>query len=58
MTDSVIKQPAFVLANNDAPAYWQDGALWLVLAAADQTMGMFTMIEQLMPGGGPPPTRA
>jgi len=28
MTSPAIRQPdAFVLANDDAPAYWQDGAL-------------------------------
>ncbi len=57
MTETTVRRPApFVLANDDAPAYWKDGALWLILAAADRTQGVFTMLEQLMPGGGGPPS--
>ena len=61
MTQSETIQPAttqpapFVTRPEDAPAYWQDGALWTVLASGEQTQGVFTMLEQLMPGGGGPP---
>ncbi|MCO8244131.1 quercetin 2,3-dioxygenase [Haladaptatus sp. AB643] len=47
---------AFVTASEDAPDFWRNGILWSILISADETMGLFTMIEQLMPeGGGPPP---
>lgn len=47
---------AFVSTPDDAPSYWQRDTLWTVLASADQTMGVFTLIEQLMPqGSGPGP---
>jgi len=44
-----------VVAADDAPAYWNRGALWTVLLAADQTRGEITLIEQLMPQGSGPP---
>ena len=46
----------FINTSDKAPAFWQNDALWVVLAAAEQTRGMFTMLEQLMPEkNGPPP---
>ena len=53
----VATQPApFINTSDKAPAFWQNDALWVVLAAAEQTAGMFTMLEQLMPEkNGPPP---
>lgn len=57
MTEPNHKQPApFVTAPGDAPAFWQNDALWTVLASGEKTLGVFTMLEQLMPiGNGPPP---
>ncbi len=34
-----------------APAYWQMGSLWSVLASGAQTGGSYSLIEQLMPPG-------
>lgn len=39
----------------DSPAYWYRGALWNVLLSADQTLGEFTFIEQIVPAGAGPP---
>jgi mannose-6-phosphate isomerase-like protein (cupin superfamily) len=38
-----------------APAYWYRGVLWDVLLSADQTLGEFTFIEQIIPAGAGPP---
>jgi mannose-6-phosphate isomerase-like protein (cupin superfamily) len=38
-----------------SPAYWYRGALWNVLMSADQTLGEFTLIEQIVPAGAGPP---
>lgn len=48
--------PPQITAPDAAPAYWNRGALWTVLLAADQTQGALTLLEQLMPGGDGPPT--
>lgn len=45
-----------IVAVGDAPAYWNCGAPGTVLLAADQPQGGFTLLRQLMPGGGGPPT--
>ena len=44
-----------VVAAENAPAYWNRGALWTVCLAAGQTDGAFTLLEQLMPEGNAPP---
>lgn len=38
-----------------SPAYWYRGALWNVLMSADQTLGEFTLLEQIVPAGAGPP---
>lgn len=43
-----MSQP-FLSQPDDAPAYWNRAALWMVRLAADQTEGSFTLLEQLMP---------
>jgi mannose-6-phosphate isomerase-like protein (cupin superfamily) len=40
----------------ESPAYWYRDLLWNVLFSADQTLGEFGMLEQLIPPGGGPPT--
>lgn len=51
------ENPAQVLLGRagDSPAYWYRGVLWDVLMSADQTLGEFTFIEQLIPAGAGPP---
>ena len=49
-----MSQP-FLTQPDDAPAYWNRAALWMVRLAADQTEGSFTLLEQLMPAGNGPP---
>ncbi|WP_101951519.1 cupin domain-containing protein [Mycobacterium sp. 3519A] len=39
----------------ESPAYWYRGVLWDVLMSADQTLGEFTFIEQIIPAGAGPP---
>jgi mannose-6-phosphate isomerase-like protein (cupin superfamily) len=39
----------------ESPAYWYRGALWNVLMSADQTLGEFTLLEQIIPAGAGPP---
>jgi quercetin dioxygenase-like cupin family protein len=47
---------AFISDVEQAPSFWQQGALWTILASSDQTQGEFSVIEQLMPAAsGPPP---
>ncbi|CAA9330412.1 MAG: hypothetical protein AVDCRST_MAG90-1445 [uncultured Microvirga sp.] len=47
---------SFVHAGDEAPAYWMQDILWIMLADAEQTGGRWSMMEQLMPqGSGPPP---
>lgn len=46
----------FINRLETAPAFWQNDALWTVMVSADETLGMFTLLEQLMPEkNGPPP---
>ncbi|OBF22730.1 cupin [Mycobacterium kubicae] len=49
--------PAKVLLGRagDSPAYWYRGVLWDVLMSADQTLGEFTLLEQIIPAGSGPP---
>lgn len=42
---------AYLRGRDDAPAYWQMGILWIMLATAADTGGQFTLIEQLMAEG-------
>ena len=39
----------------ESPAYWYRGGLWNVLMSADQTMGEFTLLDQIIPSGAGPP---
>ena len=46
----------YLRGRDDAPAYWQIGILWTMLATAEDTGGQFTLMEQLMaPGPQAPP---
>jgi mannose-6-phosphate isomerase-like protein (cupin superfamily) len=39
----------------ESPTYWYRAGLWNVLMSADQTLGEFTLLEQIVPSGlGPP----
>jgi mannose-6-phosphate isomerase-like protein (cupin superfamily) len=38
-----------------SPAYWYRGTLWNVLMSADETLGEFTLLEQIIPAGAGPP---
>lgn len=38
-----------------SPAYWYRAVLWNVLMSADQTLGEFTLLEQVIPAGAGPP---
>lgn len=51
MSQSV--QP-YILTNQNAPALWSLGTLWIPLATGALTGGALTVIEQQMPGGGGP----
>ena len=47
---------AYLANNTDAPAYWQVGILWAMLAMGDQTAGQFSLMEEWCPkDSGPPP---
>jgi mannose-6-phosphate isomerase-like protein (cupin superfamily) len=39
----------------ESPAYWYRAVLWNVLMSADQTLGEFTLLEQIIPAGAGPP---
>lgn len=46
----------FIHHADDAPAYWTQGILWVMLADREDTGGRWSMMEQLLPkGSGPPP---
>lgn len=48
----------FVHQVDDAPAYWGQDILWIMLADANDTGGRWSMMEQEMPkGAGPSPHR-
>jgi mannose-6-phosphate isomerase-like protein (cupin superfamily) len=46
---------AFVTSRDDAPAYWFNDTLWIVLADVHQTGGSFSVLEQWMRAGVGPP---
>jgi hypothetical protein len=47
---------AYMEHNTNAPAYWQVGILWAMLATSDQTNGQFSLMEEWCPkDSGPPP---
>lgn len=50
-------KPAEVLLGQAgaSPAYWYRVVLWNVLMSADQTLGEFTLLEQIVPAGAGPP---
>lgn len=42
MTEPNSTQPdPFIITSEDAPAFWQNDALWTVLASGEKTMGIF-----------------
>jgi quercetin dioxygenase-like cupin family protein len=46
---------AYVMNSADAPAFWQLGDLWRLMASGVQTGGSFAALDQsVVPGGGPP----
>ena len=48
----------FVKTRDDAPAYWSQDILWLILASGNDTGGRWSMMEELCPkGSGAPPHR-
>ena len=52
----MIGSTGFIHHADEAPAYWMQGILWVMLADRDETGGRWSMMEQLMPmGAGPPP---
>jgi mannose-6-phosphate isomerase-like protein (cupin superfamily) len=42
---------AYMRSAKDAPAYWNVGGLFIVLAAAKDTGGAYSILEQMMPKG-------
>jgi len=48
--------PPYVLTNENAPAFWSVGILWIPLATGVLTGNTFTLIEQRMHNGSGPPT--
>jgi quercetin dioxygenase-like cupin family protein len=41
---------------DEAPAFWEAGALWLLLASGEQTAGRYSLLWELCPqGSGPAP---
>lgn len=44
-----LKALAYMSSFKDAPAYWNLGALWTVLASAKDTGGAYSILEQVMP---------
>jgi quercetin dioxygenase-like cupin family protein len=47
---------AYVMNSADAPAFWQLGDLWRLMASGVQTGGSFAALDQLVVTGGGPPT--
>lgn len=46
----------FIHHADEAPAYWMQDILWVMLADREDTGGRWSMMEQLLPkGAGPPP---
>jgi quercetin dioxygenase-like cupin family protein len=55
MSDAVRVVPYAATIEN-APAFWQVGILWVILATAEQTGGQYSLMWELCPkGSGPPP---
>ena len=46
----------YALRVDEAPAYWAQDSLWIILASAEQTGGSYSLLEQLCPkNSGPAP---
>jgi quercetin dioxygenase-like cupin family protein len=46
----------FIKTRDNAPAYWDNDILWLILASGEDTGGRWSMMEELCPkGSGAPP---
>jgi len=46
----------YITAIEEAPAYWQVGILWAMLATGEQTGGAYSLMWELCPqNSGPPP---
>jgi len=46
----------FVKTRDEAPAYWAEDILWIVLASGEDTGGRWSMLEEVCPtGSGAPP---
>ncbi len=46
----------FIHSVDQAPAYWMQDILWIMLADTEDTGGRWSIMEQLLPkGAGPPP---
>lgn len=55
-TGAALPATAYVANQADAPAYWQVGILWVMLATGDQTGGRYSLMWQRCPeGSGPSP---
>ena len=53
---AAIPYTAYVANRSDAPAYWQVGILWVMLATGDQSGGNYSLMWQLCPkNSGPSP---
>ena len=46
-----LKALAYIRSAKDAPAYWNVGGLFMILAEAKDTGGAFSIMEQLTPKG-------
>lgn len=55
MAESQTTHNVVVGQAGQSPAYWYRAGLWNVLMSADQTLGEFTLLEQLIPAGAGPP---
>ena len=44
-----LKALAYIRSAKDAPAYWNVGGLFMILAEAKDTGGAFSIMEQLTP---------
>lgn len=51
MPNTSVLDAAFLRGRDSAPAYWQRGILWIMLATAEDTGGAFTLMEQLTAKG-------
>ncbi len=54
--NETVKVTPYVTHTQQAPAYWQVGILWSILAGREQTGGTYSLMWQLCPqGSGPGP---